>query len=182
MPDAPVPNPQSPMTNDDSAVADAVALLSQYNFELKGYRASELVSQWLKTYSAVWIRLAVIEALYQGRYKAFSVEQILAGWARRDRPLYRFNHEFERLVCRKLPHNLINDDTSDLPDLPEEDAESETDLNVTETINGGDWTRPEAGKSPIDRFKPTGGDRFYLKLKAVAEKNKTSTEPPESSP
>lgn len=90
----------------DSAIAYAVALLKHYAFELRGYTAEELVNLWLRHYKANWVRLAVIEALYQGRYKAVSVEQILAVWARRGQPIYRFNHEFERLICRKFPQNL----------------------------------------------------------------------------
>jgi hypothetical protein len=90
----------------DSAIAYAVALLRHYGFELRGYTAEEVVKLWLKNYPANWVRLSVIEALYQGRYKAVSVEQILAVWARRGHPLHRFNHEFERLVCRKLPQKL----------------------------------------------------------------------------
>src|SRR4028119_2246438 len=110
-------NPQSKIQNSkstiemreqttDSAVAYAVALLSHYGFELRGYTAKELVNLWLRNYSAHWVRLGVIEALYQGRYKAVSVEQILAVWARRGQPIYRFNHEFERLISRKLPQSL----------------------------------------------------------------------------
>lgn len=90
----------------DPALAYAVALLKHYGFELRGYTAEELVNLWLKNHSAHWIRLGVIEALYQGRYKAVSVEQILAVWARRGQPIYRFNHEFERLISRKLPQKL----------------------------------------------------------------------------
>lgn len=90
----------------DPAVAYAVALLSHYNFELRGYTAQELVNLWLRNYSANWVRLGVIEALYQGRYKAVSVEQILAVWGRRGQPIFRFTHEFERLISRKLPQSL----------------------------------------------------------------------------
>ncbi|NEO32822.1 MAG: hypothetical protein F6K36_20850 [Symploca sp. SIO3C6] len=93
-------------TSADSAVAYAAALLSHYGFELRGYSAQELVNLWLDKYQANWLRLGVIEALYQGRYKAVSVEQILAVWARRGQPIYRFNHEFERLISRKLPQSL----------------------------------------------------------------------------
>ncbi len=101
----------------DSAVAYAIALLSHYNFELRGYPAEELVNLWLEKYQANWVRLGVIEALYQGRYKAVSVEQILAVWARRGQPIYRFTHEFERLISRKLPQNLtapLNTKSTDL--------------------------------------------------------------------
>lgn len=100
----------------DSTISYAVALLNHYGFELRGYRAEELVNLWLKSYPANWVRLAVVEALYQGRYKAVSVEQILAVWTRRGHPIHRFNHEFERLISRKLPQNLaafLNMRTSD---------------------------------------------------------------------
>jgi len=122
----------------DSAIAYAVALLKHYGFELRGYTAQELVNLWLKNYSAHWVRLGVIEALYQGRYKAVSVEQMLAVWARRGRPIYRFNHEFERLISRKLPQKLaahpvtratdlnlelsLSLFTSSFPDIPDESA------------------------------------------------------------
>lgn len=90
----------------DPIIAYAVALLSHYKFELRGYTAPELVNLWLRNYQANWVRLGVIEALYQGRYKAVSVEQILAVWARRGQPVFRFTHEFERLISRKLPQRL----------------------------------------------------------------------------
>lgn len=90
----------------DPVIAYTVALLSHYKFELRGYTAQELVSLWLRNYSANWVRLGVIEALYQGRYKAVSVEQILAVWGRRGQPIFRFTHEFERLISRKLPQRL----------------------------------------------------------------------------
>lgn len=90
---------------NDTAAAAAVLLLANYSFDLGRYKASELVERWLNNYPANWIRLAVIEALYQGRYKAISVEQILSIWVRRQ-PRYHFNHEFERLICSKLPQLL----------------------------------------------------------------------------
>jgi hypothetical protein len=90
----------------DTSLSYAVALLNHYGFELRGYTAEELINLWVKNYSAHWVRLAVIEALYQGRYKAVSVEQILTVWARRGQPIHRFNHEFERLISRKLPQKL----------------------------------------------------------------------------
>jgi len=130
----------------DPAVAYAVALLSHYGFELRGYPAQELVDLWLERYQASWVRLGVIEALYQGRYKAISVEQILAVWSRRGQPLYRFNHEFERLISRKLPQSLttplktaskklshnyylppVSSSFSDTPDHTDESVVFETD-------------------------------------------------------
>lgn len=92
--------------SNDSAT-DAVNLLHHYGFDLSGYAIAQLLSAWQEQYPAAWLRLAIIEALYQGRYKAISVEQILALWQRRSQPLYHFNHEFERLVCDHLPASLL---------------------------------------------------------------------------
>ncbi|BAU09564.1 hypothetical protein LEP3755_00350 [Leptolyngbya sp. NIES-3755] len=83
-----------------------VDLLIHYGFDLGGNQARQLIDRWQSTYSPIWIRWAVIEALYQGRYKAISVEQILQLWQRRQQPRYHFNYEFERLVCNKFPRNL----------------------------------------------------------------------------
>lgn len=87
-------------TND--AANNAAALLIRYSFDISGWPVDQLIAHWLDRYQANWVRLAVIEALYQGRYKAVSVEQILAFWQRRGQPLYHFNHEFERLVCSRF--------------------------------------------------------------------------------
>ncbi len=88
---------------NDRAADDAASLLHHYSFDLGDYTLDQLFSYWQEHYPVNWIRLATIEALYQGRYKAISVEQILALWRRRSHPLYHFNHEFERLVCDNLP-------------------------------------------------------------------------------
>jgi hypothetical protein len=86
----------------DTTADCTVALLLHYIFDLNGYSARELVERWLKQYPANWVRWAAIEALYQGRYKAVSVEQILGFWQRRGQALPRFNCEFERLVCGNI--------------------------------------------------------------------------------
>ncbi|MEM6401335.1 MAG: hypothetical protein AAF757_14050, partial [Cyanobacteria bacterium P01_D01_bin.116] len=77
----------------------AVSLLTHYSFDLGGYNASELVKRWENQYPSNWVHLAIIEALYQGRYKAVSAQQILTLWLRRNHPSYHFNMEFERLIC-----------------------------------------------------------------------------------
>ncbi len=78
----------------------AAALLEGYHFELGSHEAPQWVSLWLESYKPVWIRDAVIEALYQGRYKAFSVRQILELWQKRDQPIRHTTHEFEAAVCQ----------------------------------------------------------------------------------
>ncbi|TBR58286.1 hypothetical protein B4U84_20350 [Westiellopsis prolifica IICB1] len=86
----------------------ATALLIHYSFDLSGYQASELVHRWQQQYSDSWLHMAVIEALYQGRYKAISVQQILTLWQRRGQAVFHFNMEFERLICSKFPENLTS--------------------------------------------------------------------------
>ena len=83
-----------------------VDLLTHYSFDLGGKSAGQLLDRWESKYATNWVRWAVIEALYQGRYKAVSVEQILQLWQRRQQPRCHFNYEFERLVCNKFPRDL----------------------------------------------------------------------------
>ncbi len=119
------------MTNN-SVISYAIALLSHYGFELRGYTAQELVNLWLERYQANWVRLGVIEALYQGRYKAISVEQILAVWARRGQPRYRFTHEFERLISRKFPKSWTTPKESHWTELSQERSLSQETLLQSE--------------------------------------------------
>lgn len=94
------------MTAQDSTIMQTIALLICYGFEIKGKTSEQIVNYWLTKYTPNWLRLATIEALYLGRYKAVSVEQILSIWLRKGTPLYHFNHDFERSICRKLPTHL----------------------------------------------------------------------------
>jgi hypothetical protein len=98
---------------DHAATVYAANLLRYYGFELEHETIEQLLSQWLEQYSIDWVRLAIVESLYQGRYKAISVGQILALWQRRGQPLYHFNHEFERLVCDRFPRNLLSSEEED---------------------------------------------------------------------
>jgi hypothetical protein len=75
-----------------------IALIQYYSFDLGDYSIDDLVKLWCE-YDPIWLRLAIIEALFRGRYKAVSVDQILSFWQRRGEPYCRFSHEFERLVC-----------------------------------------------------------------------------------
>lgn len=93
---------------DHATVMYVADLLRHYSFDLDGNTIEQLLFHWLANYSSVWVRLAIVEALYQGRYKAVSIEQILMFWQRRQQPLYHFNHEFERLVSHRLPRNLVS--------------------------------------------------------------------------
>ncbi|MEM9275643.1 MAG: hypothetical protein AAGA80_22170 [Cyanobacteria bacterium P01_F01_bin.143] len=93
--------------NYDLAVAQAIALIKSYSFDTNGNPAEKLVQRWLYNYQGNWVRLAAIEALYLGRYKSISIEQIMAVWLRIGTPNIHFKGEFERLICRKLPKHLV---------------------------------------------------------------------------
>ncbi len=96
----------------DLSLAQARSLIDSYAFDLGRDDAEKLLKYWLDLYHASWIRLATIEALYLGRYKAISIEHILSVWLRIGTPNPHFTYEFERLICRKLPKHL--NDLSDL--------------------------------------------------------------------
>jgi hypothetical protein len=162
----------------DPIIAYAVALLNHYKFELRGYTAPELVNLWLRNYQANWVRLGVIEALYQGRYKAVSVEQILAVWARRGQPVFRFTHEFERLISRKLPQRLtskfgtksteavtelslpwLTSDLSELNDSSNQDQQTlpnQEDISATTSIIKASTAIPLANDQPPELNSNTG--------------------------
>lgn len=111
----------APVTQTFAPPAELAAkLLTHYSFDLNGYNASELISQWQSEYPLHWLHLAVIEALYQGRYKAVSVQQILTFWRRKGETTYHFNMEFERMICSKFPERLTSGSLQVLPPTKQE--------------------------------------------------------------
>lgn len=90
----------------DLAVSKILSLMNSYSFDTNQRNTEELVQEWLTIYDVNWIYLATIEALYLGRYKAISIEQIIYGWLRRGQPTTHFGGDFERVICRKLPRHL----------------------------------------------------------------------------
>ena len=98
-------------SHEDLAIAQIVSLMTSYSFDTRQYSVETIVRQWQKNYRVHWIYLATIEALYLGRYKAVSIEQIMNGWDRRGQPNTHFNGDFERVICRKLPRHLSTSDS-----------------------------------------------------------------------
>ncbi len=133
----------------EAALADTIALLKRYNFDLGDRAPEQLLHKWLPNAAPSWIRLATIEALYQGRYKAISIEQILANWQRRSQPVYHFNSDFERLVCGEI---AATETTEPETEPVAEDAEPEAD---------------EPAIEPEDTLEARS--EFYTKLKAFIE-------------
>lgn len=131
-------------TPASSTSADlAIALLIHYSFDLSGYSANELVKIWQKQFSVDWLHLAVIEALYQGRYKAISVQQILIMWHRRGQTTFHFNMEFERLICSKFPQRLTLQSSLTLATVPNDTSQEEFKNSSSLAIN------PTAKKSSM---------------------------------
>lgn len=145
----------------DSIVAQTLELLSHYGFDLRGYSAIDLLAYWLENYRADWVRLAVIEALYRGRYKAVSIEQILNFWMRRSKASYQFSHDFERLICRNLPRDLNSNPVTTLEDIDQ-------DL-YPESIAIPEAPQTESIQPAINQFTPSPEtSHFYSRLQAVA--------------
>lgn len=94
---------ESVLQSDDKTITKMAGLLYCYGFDLQGRSPVEYIKHWLTSCPRYWVRLAIVEALYQGRYKAISVDHILRLWKRRGHPTFHFPHEFERLICRNVP-------------------------------------------------------------------------------
>lgn len=170
-------------------------LLNHYGFELGGVSAENLIGEWVKKYPPLWVRLAVVEALYQGRYKAVSVEQILTFWSRKGEPIFHFNHEFERLICRKLPRYLgsisyykyqkkennkkivfSEGKIKEIKDISEEEKVEIIPVNKSIVQDNTKYFQEKKGElvlvsksfnpSPIDKFKPHSDEsNLYVKLR-----------------
>lgn len=87
-------------------ICQTIILIKHYSFELHGYKIKELMVKWTKIYPHHWIPLGVIEAIYQGRLKAISVEQILNIWLKKGEVNSSFNHEFCHLIQPKAYFNI----------------------------------------------------------------------------
>ena len=149
-----------------------LALLKYYSFDLGSYTVADLARAWQK-YDSEWLRHAVIECLYRGRYKAVSVHQILQQWTRRGEPLYHYSKDFERFICHDVPlqmrqasDNLLyfaNQAPSDAATLFTT-GNSATDNPKIESTTGKDPTVPDASaKSNASSSRTTMGRRSGAK-------------------
>jgi hypothetical protein len=133
--------------NAERDIGQACQLMQEYSFDLGGYGASELTHLWQQHLQAEpsWIRAAVVEALYQGRYKAFSVEQILRLWKRRGYSMRHFNHDFERVVLGPMEPMLApyRPPTAVIPEDTEVDQAPAAPRSTAEVVLSG-AAAPEA--------------------------------------
>jgi hypothetical protein len=146
----------------DNSTDLATALLTHYSFDLSGYSASELIRRWQAHFPIDWLHLAVIEALYQGRYKAVSVQQILNFWQRKGQATYHFNMEFERLICSKFPESLTSISTSFLYPVNKNATVDKTNFHLSPAS-------PDPSPAKVDRDY---SQRRLAPLKVVREEEK----------
>jgi hypothetical protein len=144
-----------------SPTSTTLELLSYYSLEGDRYpkpisKASkaQVLNRWLQIYPEQLVRLALIESLYQGRYKMISVEQLLALWSRRGQPTYHFNHEFEALVCHDVPHQMEQAVTfiDSGRDLPQQSAAANLPLASQQVALAESEAKPDSinSASPAD--------------------------------
>jgi hypothetical protein len=162
------------MTEVTAISAQAAALLVHYGFDLGGKKAEKLAGEWLTKYPGYWLRLAVVEALYQGRYKAVSVGQLLSMWYRIGQPLYHFNREFERLVCNNFPQDLTLERDAQLP--PEDILLSnpESEVSVAE-LDLREQSEAELDRAPDAEVPNTEAPETET-LPAADDRTKENTE------
>jgi hypothetical protein len=145
-------------------IKQTIALINYYSFDLGQYTAKELIIKWSKKYPHFWLPLAVLEAIYQGRLKGVSVEQILNRWDRMGIPNYQFNAEFEELVS----HN-IDDDFTEIINL-EETLDSQVEISMNNQELQENYYRIVSDKSPIKIFQPVKDySHCYSQLKSLSK-------------
>jgi hypothetical protein len=87
---------------------DAVLrILQLYKFDLGDRSLTSISIKW-RNYDPHWLRSAVTESIYRGRYKVISVEQILESWQRKQEVFSKFDDEFEALVWGNLGFSLAD--------------------------------------------------------------------------
>jgi len=141
---------------------EASALMKYYGFDLSDQTSEQIVAEWLKQYQADWVFLAILEALYQGRYKAISVQQILIYWQRRGQPIYHFTADFQRLICYRCPQNLLLKSNNPKP----------LQIHVTPELDGKESIQiqenSELNSHQTDKISLKHPD-FYRKLKGFMD-------------
>ncbi|PSN19280.1 hypothetical protein C7271_08110 [filamentous cyanobacterium CCP5] len=134
-------------------------LLADYSFDAGNEDVNLLVAEWLQQADSNLIHQAIIEALYQGRYKVVSVGQILNLWKRRGGPLRHYTREFESIILGP----------SNLPDFSESPDESVTPPLPPRSQPPQDLSEPDKTADTICPFVPESPESDqYHRLQAFA--------------
>lgn len=162
-------------------IHQTIALINYYSFDVGEYTPKELIIKWSKKYKHFWLPLAVTEAIYQGRFKAISVEQILKLWERNGIPHYHFGEDFEALIS----HN-IDDKVEEKIDLEELQNIKQEKLNNSQLPikdnhhhyhhhHYTNFINIIVYQSPIQEFQPIEDySHCYSQLKSLAQKKITN--------
>lgn len=126
-------------------ISEIRQLLADYSFETGSDDLNLLIAEWLQQADLTLIHQAIIEALYQGRYKVVSVGQILNFWRRRGAPLRHYNREFESIIMG--PNNLPDFSESAEESSPQSSDPPQPASDRSEAPNSGDSIRPFVPKS-----------------------------------
>lgn len=134
-----------------------VILLQYYHFEESLENLQIILIKWLGKYPASWLPLAVTEAIYQGRLKLVSVEQILTLWERKGAVNISFDVTFfDFIYPRDIDFYVSKSQLNNLFSL----AIKSTHHNNFPKIN----------QKVLNRFKPSIKDSSSLeKLKAFID-------------
>lgn len=158
-------------------INQTIALINYYSFDLGEYTAKDLIVKWSKKYVHFWLPLAVLEAIYQGRFKAISIEQILNLWHKHGIPHYQFSEEFGSLISNNIFANM--DDLINLDESRESDQDEvilSEDLISINTYNQEKTNNCSAiilYKPPIKKFEPLEDfSHCYSKLKSLTNYNR----------
>jgi len=119
----------------DPALTTAI-LLTHYGFELNGDSLPLVIEQWLDIYPNKWVLAAVVEALYQGRYKVSSVNRILNTWCSKGEAVPNFDHDFADFFCKKIIRTLLAqvETANEKAFLPESKSQL-SEVNPTEQVS-----------------------------------------------
>lgn len=156
----------------DSPLTTTSNLLTYYSHEAADQTQEHLLDHWLRTYPSRWVRLALIEALYRGRYKTISVAELLAAWQRRGQPIYYFNREFEALICHNFPKLWLSTNLVIDPDQPASRAQPlrsvSQEFASTSSDSQGDPDTAPISREP-DSLKQSLGHSQSAVLSGAAE-------------
>lgn len=86
------------MNETFNQIRQSVILIKYYNFDLNGHSIKSWMMRWSKLYPYQWLPLAITEAIYHGRLKCVSVENIMALWHKKGNIINKFNYDFINLI------------------------------------------------------------------------------------
>jgi hypothetical protein len=154
-------------------IKKTIALMNYYSFDLGEYTTKELIIKWSKKYPHFWLPLGVTEAIYQGRCKAISVEQILIIWNRHGIPHYHFGMDFEALISKNVFNNLEEEIVlEEMENIKKEKLNKPKSPIKKNYHNSSNSSAIIVYKSPIKEFEPLEDySHCYFQLKSLARKN-----------